>query len=372
MAIKKLDKKKCKLIVEKGRDINGKRIRVTETFIGLKSEAETRLVQMKIEIKGGNYIQKKNLTINTYFNEWLKIKEKEVSPKTYSTYKLYTKNILQYLGHIELININVKLLKDFYAKLAEEKEISQTTIRHHYSILNTALNEAIILGYINNNPNQKIKKPKASTIKQKKCYSADEVSILLSNLKNENLKYQAIIYLALDSGCRRGELTGLTWEDINFNENTININKATQYLSGKGIFEKSTKSDTSNRKVYISETTANILKQYKHEQLMMKFKLGSKWKNSKRVFTTDDGDDIHPDTPSKIFYKIIKKYNLPKISFHGLRHTSISLLIQKGIQPQIISKKAGHSSISVTHDIYSHFFDNEFKETANVMNEILS
>ena len=100
-------------------------------------------------------------------------------------------------------------------------------------------------------------------------------------------------------------------------------------------------------------------------------KLGTKWGNSKRVFTTDYGYDMHPDTPSQIFQKIIKKYNLKRISFHGLRHTSISLQINEGIQTQVISKRAGHSSISVTHNTYSHFFDNEFKDVANKMDSFL-
>lgn len=100
-------------------------------------------------------------------------------------------------------------------------------------------------------------------------------------------------------------------------------------------------------------------------------KLGSQWGNSKRVFTTDYGYDMHPDTPSQIFKKIIKKHNLKRISFHALRHTSISLQINKGIQTQIISKRAGHSSISVTHNTYSHFFDNEFKDVANKMDSFM-
>ena len=177
--------------------------------------------------------------------------------------------------------------------------------------------------------------------------------------------------LALDSGCRRGELTGLTWNDIDFKKSTIDINKVTQYVTGYGIFEKTTKSDTSNRIVYITPTTLQILKKHKSEQDKQKLLLGNKWQNSNRVFTTDYGGDMHPDTPSKILEKLIKKYDLKRITFHGLRHTSISLQITSGIQSQIISKRAGHSSVSVTHNIYSHFFDNGFKEVADKMDNFL-
>lgn len=113
------------------------------------------------------------------------------------------------------------------------------------------------------------------------------------------------------------------------------------------------------------------MKRFKKEQRQKQLLLGNKWGDSKRVFTTENGFDMHPDTPTQIFRKVIEKYNLKKIKFHALRHTSVSLMISKGIQTQIISKKAGHSSIQVTHDIYSHFFDNEFKEIANTMNDIL-
>lgn len=166
-------------------------------------------------------------------------------------------------------------------------------------------------------------------------------------------------------------LLGLTWEDIDFKNSSITINKTTQYTKELGIFEKETKTPTSDRKVYISETTLNVLKQFKKEQLEKRLMSGNKWGNSKRVFTTEFGFDMHPDTPSQIFERIIKKHNLKRITFHELRHTSISLMIAKGIQIQIISKKAGHSSVQVTHKTYSHYFETEFKEVANAMNDIL-
>ena len=115
----------------------------------------------------------------------------------------------------------------------------------------------------------------------------------------------------------------------------------------------------------------SILSKYKVEQDKKRLLMGSKWMNSNRVFTTEEGGDMHPDTPSKTLDKVIKKHNLKRISFHGLRHTCISLQISSGVQAQIISRRAGHSSVSVTHNVYSHFFNNEFKEVANKMNEFL-
>lgn len=100
--------------------------------------------------------------------------------------------------------------------------------------------------------------------------------------------------------------------------------------------------------------------------------LGSKWINTNRVFTADNGDNMHTVTPTKILDQVIAKYKLKRITFHSLRHTNISLMISKGVQSQIISRKVGHSSVQITDKIYSHFFEDEFKEVANVMDEVLS
>lgn len=97
--------------------------------------------------------------------------------------------------------------------------------------------------------------------------------------------------------------------------------------------------------------------------------LGNSWGNSERVFVSDSGYDMNPNAPYKILQKIIKKYNLRPISFHALRHTSISLQIATDLQAQIISKRAGHSNISLTHAIYSHFFNKSFEQVANKMDK---
>lgn len=347
-----------------------KRIRHIETFNGGKKEAVLRENELKLSIKNNTYINKNKITVEQLLNEWLEYSKTIWSPKTYVSNKHWVENINNSIGHIHLKDLNVKILENFYTELRTNTKYSDKTIQHHYTIISTALNKAVVWGYILNNPNTRIEKPKIKK-KEIECYSPEEVEKLVDYLQNECIKYQALIMLALDSGARRGEITGLTWEDIDFNKSTININKSTQYLKDYGIFEKDTKTATSNRIIYISKTTLDLLKKYQKQQLENKIRLGSKWQNSKRVFTTEYGADMHPDTPSQILERIIKKYNLKRISFHGLRHTSISLQISSGIQAQIISRRAGHSNVTVTHNTYSHFFENEFKDVANKIDVFL-
>lgn len=368
--------KKYKIEIPIGYNGN-KRIRHYETFYGGKKEAVLRENELKIQLKNNTYIRKNTMTMQELIDEWIKYKKNNVGIKTYEEYKRYCEHIKKEIGHIKVKDVNVKMLEDFYSTLKEYNDgnkikngYSEKTIKHHYILISNIFNCAIKWGYINSNPNQNVRPIKVHK-KEIQCYSPEDVEKLIEVLENEPIKYQAIIMLALDSGCRRGELTGLNWDDIDFEKGTININKTTQYVAGYGTFEKSTKSDTSNRVVYITSTTLKILKQYRIEQNKRRLLLGGEWKQSERVFTTEFGDNIHPDTPSKILDKVIKKYNLKKITFHGLRHTSISLQISSGVQAQVISRRAGHSSVSVTHNIYSHFFNSEFKDVADKMDVFL-
>lgn len=369
MAIREIIKnKKYKIELYIGRNGN-KKIMHYEVVYGGKKEAVLRENQIKLEIKNHTFVKNNALTINELMKEYVTFKQDKWSPRTKEANNHRINNIKNKLGHIRIQDINVKMLEDFYRYLKNDRQYSEQSVLLHYNIISNAFEKAIQWGYITVNENKKVERPKVRK-KEIECYSPEEVVKLVKVLKNECLKYQAIIMLALDSGIRRGELTGLTWEDIDFKNETINVNKATQYTKELGIFEKETKTATSDRKIYISKTTINILKKYKVEQMEKKIKLGSKWGNSKRVFTTDYGYDMHPETPSQIFETIIKRYRLKRITFHALRHTSISLMISKGIQVQVISKKAGHSSVQVTHNTYSHFFDSEFKKCANEMDNI--
>ena len=323
---------------------DGSRKRHYETFYGGKKEALLREAKLKIEFKTGNFPEKQNITFEIH------------------------------IGYMKLKNINTKILDKFYSYLRDKhiskkgKPYSPTTIQAYYALINNMFQVAVKWDYISNNPNVRIEKPKRARTNIS-YYSDEEMIKLLECLSNEPLKYQAIVNLALDLSCRRGELTGLTWDDVDLETGKVVINKTTQYID-KHIYEKETKSVNSDRINFINPYTIELLKRYKKDQLEKQLQLGSKWIKSNRVFTTDFGGNIHPDTPSKILKKVIKKYNLRYITFHGLRHTGISHMIARGFQAQIISRKVGHSSVQVTDTYYSHFFEDEFKQAANSMNDI--
>ncbi|MBO5179244.1 MAG: site-specific integrase [Clostridia bacterium] len=347
-----------------------KRIRHYETFYGGKKDAIIRENEIKASVKNNTYIRKNKLTVADLFNEWLVFKEKSVAIKTYTTYKLYSKNIINSLGHIRLTNLTTKILEEFYLELKTKTSFADKTIKAHYEIISGALNCAVKWGYLLVNPNVNVAPIKVRK-KEIVFYTPDELKMFMQALNKESIRNQAIILLTLASGCRRGEITGLTWEDIDFVKCAIDISKITQYTPGYGTYEKETKTESSTRKAFIGKNTIEILKKHKIEEEKKKLLLGNKWEGSNRIFTTRYGDDMHPNTPSKILDSVIKRNGLKRITFHGLRHTYATQLIYNDVQPQIISKSLGHSSLSITHNVYSHFFEEEYQEVANVMNKVL-
>ena len=374
MALFQREKNTYRIEIDLGFNSNGKRKRIYETFNGSKKEAKARESEIKNQVKSGLYVDNNNLTYEMFINKWLKdYAEPTLAPKTLSVYKARTNDIIKQLGSIKIKNLRPLHLIEFYNHLRDRekpKKLSPKTIRHYYMLNNTILNHAIKWQIITNNPNEKIDRPKVYK-KEAQYYDVEQTKSLLKCLEKENPKYRALILLTLDTGARRGEITGLEWSDIDFEKGIVTINKTTQYVDNK-IIEKLPKNESSRRKVYITKVTIEALKQHKIELDSLKKKTGNKWKDSNKVFTSNEGGLIHPDTASKIFGKILKKYNLPKISFHSLRHTSVSLLIASGIHTQVISKRVGHSSASTTQNIYSHVFESVASEVTDKMNDILT
>jgi len=176
----------------------------------------------------------------------------------------------------------------------------------------------------------------------------------------DDIRLKAIIYLTAFTGARLGEVSGLCWADVDFENNRITIRRAAQYVNNKRIekekriFEKEPKNETSIRTIAIPDVLLSVLKAYKRYQLEQRLLLGSDWKTNDRVVKAWDGSACHPDFPSKAFKAFREKNNLPPLTFHQLRHSNASLLIAEGVDVATISKRLGHSNLGTTTKIYSH------------------
>ena len=151
----------------------------------------------------------------------------------------------------------------------------------------------------------------------------------------------------------------------------ITVRRSSQYVSGKGIFTKETKTETSDRTIKVPDQAFTILKELQMEQNNQRTKMGDRWKESNRILVQDDGKPIHPDSITGWFREFIAKTDLPKISIHSLRHTNITLLIAAGVPLRTVSYRAGHSQTGTTINIYSHAIRTADEMASEVLDNIL-
>lgn len=378
-SIEKRGKNSWRLVVSGGFGPDGKRVRYTRTVKGSRREAEKELAKMVAEIEKGQFAQPSKLTFKDFVERWLRdYAEVELAPKTIHRYKeLLNTRILPAMGHLRIDQIRPTHLLEFYRNLQEEGirldgrpgRLSDSTVLYHHRVISAILQDAVEWQVIPSNPASRVKPPKVKKTPVP-CYDEKQVALLLEALDKEPLKYKVMVALDLATGIRRGELMGLEWQDVNFEEGTITIRQASQYLPEKGTFTKEPKNEASKRVIAVPPSVMALLKEYKIKQAEEKDGVGSLWKGSDRLFTTWDGKPMHPDTISKWFPKFLARHNLPHIKFHALRHTSISMLIREGVHPKAISTRAGHSNISTTMDIYGHLLKSADREAANKLENL--
>lgn len=367
-------KKKYKITIELGKDIFGKRQRLTRDFTGTLTEVKVLDAELTQQYyHKGETANVKDLTFQQYSEIYItKYCEGNIGLVTINNYKRLLKSILPLIGSYKLSKITPAMLDNMYSKLkkgSKGKELSYNSMYDYYKLINAMYNQAIKWEFVDKNPNLKANKPKKDVI-ERKFYDLDQTSEFLSCLQNECIKYRALLTLALDSGARRGEISALRWGDLNFETRTLKIDNSLKVVKGV-VDEKRAKTNSSNRVIILSEATIEVMKEYKEWQDNYILEMGSKWKGTDRIFTSENGEHMHPSTCYKIFTKVTKKYNLEHIRFHDIRHTSASLLISQGVNIKAVSERLGHSSINITSDIYAHTFESDKVKSANAFDKII-
>ena len=372
-SIEKRGKNSYRLTVSEGFDLDGKPMIHRKTVHGTKKDAEVELAKFVTEVQNGLVIDGKSLKFSEFTEIWKRdYGSKELAPSTYKRYcRMLETRLLPYFGHFYINKIKPTDIMKFYDLLEKDtqlvrkkgnngsktkKPLSGKTILEHHRLLRAMLHKAVYWQLIVANPAERVQPPKARKPKRK-SYDDEQTKILLENLEllsSEDTKYKVAIILTVFTGVRLGELMGLEWQDVDFKNGIISINRSSQYLSDMGVFTKVPKTESSIREIAIPEFIISLLEEYKLWYEEQKSVYGELWTNSDRLFVQADGKPMHPSTISKWFVKFVGQIGLPVINFHGLRHTSASLLVAQNIDIAVISARLGHAQISTTLDFYVH------------------
>ena len=372
-SIEKRGKDSYRLVCTNGYDLNGKLIKHTKTIHGTKKDAEIELAKFVTEVQNGLVIDGKSLKFSEFVDVWKRdYGSKELAPTTYKRYcRMLETRILPYFGHFYINKIRPTDIMKFYDLLEKDtqlvrkkgnngsktkKPLSGKTILEHHRLLRAMLHRAVYWQLIVSNPAERVQPPKAKKPKRR-SYDDEQTKILLENLEKltvEDTKYKVAIILTIFTGVRLGELMGLEWQDVDFRNGIISINRSSQYLSDMGVFTKVPKTESSIREIAIPEFIISLLEEYKLWYEDQKSLYGELWTNSDRLFVQADGKPMHPSSISKWFVKYVGTIGLPVINFHGLRHTNASLLVAQNVDIAVVSARLGHAQISTTLDFYVH------------------
>ena len=356
-----------------GYNLQGKPIKKTKTVHGTKKEAEIELAKFVADVQNGMVIEGKSLKFSEFTEIWKRdYGSKELAPSTYKRYcRMLETRLLPYFGHFYVNKIKPTDIMQFYDLLSKDtqlvrkkdnngsktlKPLSGKTILEHHRLLRAMLHKAVYWQVIVSNPAERVQPPKAKKPKRK-YYDDDQCKILLENLEQldeEEIKYKTAIILTIFTGVRLGELMGLEWNDIDFRNGIVSINRSSQYLADTGIFTKVPKTESSIREVAIPDFVISLLEEYKLWYEEQKSLYGELWIDSNRLFVQADGKPMHPSTISKWFVKFIGQIGLPVINFHGLRHTNATLLIAQNIDVAVVAARLGHAQITTTFNFYVH------------------
>ncbi len=370
----KNDKSLYEAVIEVGIDSYGKRKRIKRRHTGNEESAKKWYAELvrqyyhKVDTINFN-----DLTFEEYCGVFIeKYCIPNISKVTTKDYKMLLKDIIPLIGKLKLSKITTFILDDMYIRLKKGKkgkEISSVSLNHYYVLVNLMLNQAKKWKFIEYNPNADANRPKIPK-RKKRFYDETQVMKLLECLKLENIKYQTIIILSLIIGVRRGELCALRWSDIDFENKKIYIDNSLKVVEGV-VDEETAKTPYSIRNVYFGNAVLILLNKYKKWQNEWIKQKGNKWVGDDRVFTAKNGKHMHPDTCNKILSKIIKKYDLPKISFHELRHTFSSMLNGNAVDPVTLQTLLGHANPNFSLDRYTHPLEKNILASVNVFESIL-
>ncbi len=364
---------KWSVVLDLGRDENGKRIRRWHSGFRTKKDAEVARIELLAKVQQGSYVQPARTTVADYLlGQWLPAIGASVRTSTLSSYRMIVvHHIVPALGGVTLQNLTPARLNAFYADLLSHgrkdgKGLSHKSVRNIHVVLRKALGDAMKWGTLARNPAALSEPPKLRNAgrAEMRTWAPEEARAFLTDRESDRL-YTAWLLLA-STGMRRGEVLGLRWRDIDFDGATLSV-RQTLITVDYGLEFSTPKTQKSRRSISLDVVTVAALRTHRAAQLQERMMVGAAYTDHDLVFSKPDGSPLHPDYVSQLFDRAVSRLGLPRIRLHDLRHTYATLALQAGVHPKIVSERLGHSTVAFTLDVYSHALPTMQAEAAEIV-----
>jgi len=337
---------------------------------GLKGRGAKRQAQQMLDqvLKEHAYLEAKDnersMLFADYLKQWQLSQKDKVAVSTYEGYTTYFDcHLIPYFKEKGMMIQAIKPI-DIYQFIEYKLQdgrcdgkggLSRAVVKKLVGLIRHVLDHAVIMGDIEYNPALRVPIPKDSSElegEEKIVFlSAEEAQDMLNAFSGHPL--EAIVYVTLYYGLRKSEVLGLKWDAIDFENNTISI-KHVVVKNRTVVAKDSTKSYSSRRAFEILPEVKDLLLKLKQEEAINRALYGEAYKDSDYVFKQDDGTLYRPDSLTRSFQRVLARHGLKKMRFHDLRHTTASVLFDKGWDINEIKEWLGHADIETTANIYTH------------------
>lgn len=347
--------------------ITGERIRRYKTVHGSKKQAEAELQKMLASPDGNpsNTIQA-SARLREWMQVWLNAYLPDIAQTTRDSYEEKIRNYIDPgLGSVSLSQLDATMIQRFVNSMLE-KGLSPKSIRNTFNNLNAALNKAVEIKVLKYNPCAGVVLPKLKRYNAQ-TYSQEQLKELLTySLNDPNVC--VIVVLGALVGLRRGEMTALHWDNVDFTNQTITVCE-NRVQSSRGIIEKGPKSEAGKRTIRVGKEAMELLHQVK--DMYDDASVAPYFHDLGYVLCKENGDPYRPDSVTQLWDRFITRSPLPKIRLHDLRHTNATSLIASGVSARVVQHRLGHADVSTTLQRYVHVRPEMDQEAADVIDALI-
>jgi integrase len=308
-----------------------------------------------------------------YLADWLARIRPSVKPLTHARYGELLRHISPALGRVALAKVTPAHVERLYADVLAEG-LSSTTARQMHSVLHHALGDAVRKGLVPRNVCELVDAPTPRRTRVQ-ALTVEQARTFLAAAAGDRL--EALYLLALSTGMRQGELLALHWGDVDLDAGVLQVRGTLHRVPGVSVGDKSglvisdPKTSHSRRPVRLSGVAVAALRKHRARQLEERLAMGELWDEHDLVFCNSIGRPCEARNVVRNSYQpLLDKAGLPRIKFHALRHSAATLLLSQGIHPKIVAELLGHTTISMTLDIYSHVTLDMQQEAAETMDRL--
>ena len=362
-SIKKLDERKFKITVSNGYHPDGRKIAKAKTIEVPKSVQARSVMQyvshaaeeMEREVKLG-YSEDGEMTFEEFALRWLE-RQTKYAVSTLNGYRKLLERTYPHIGQIKLNRLRPIAIEKMMIELCKRsfngRPIKEVSVQKYLVAISAVLNDAKRNEIIAKNPARMIDLPPTHKVVQI-IPTDNEIKELTTALLDEPEHYRYYYFLAIYTGCRRGELCALKWSDFKLVNNipTLVVSRSRSALPYSGVVEKGTKNNK-GRSILLSQDIWDMMQGYWYTKQTQSEELGIKM--SEYLFTDDKGNLIHPDTFSKRLRKIYDSIDYPKeFHLHTLRHYFVTAMLHSGVDKQTVAELAGHGDTTFLERTYCH------------------